>query len=655
MKRLLILLLSASPCMAQTHTFCAQDIPCVFNTLNGAQHVNANQTFATALAAVSNPGAIVIDPGTYTVSANSTIPAGVSLVSESGGILSIATATTLTVNGPIFAPANQLFAYVGTGTAVVAQGNVEALWFPGANLGIQVNNAALAINNSKANGNTKGSGKIHIQAGVYSVPLGVMNPQGEVILSCDENQSTNIAFTGVSGIAVLFNTGTSTGSYNDWGVGIENCQLSGPGSAGTGIQLGDASHATIGFRMNGGLIQNFAIGFNWGANGNSFGVKFDHTAFNTNTQDFIYNPNAGGGTENVELDHVVFAPSFSSVIANDVVIGNGSTTTDIWFNNCSFDNGEVVISNSSKVGFSKPHFEYGFNTTTPFLSVSGGSANVSLYSPVFQYDPSSGSVPPEAVLTTGGIVDMYTPSFVSNVASITNYLNATNTTTRVWGVATRTNTGVATYSSGSHTECPDTTGNCTFSIGSGTFQALTSGTIFLQASSIIQFQGPGIDIVEGNLNPQAGTLNIGEQAATHMISASVNNSAVGSIPFTACSTSQKTESAADANVLTCVIPAIIGSYRLRFVMSVSAANAATLGWTATWTDSNGAAQTPANLALFQSGVAAPALTFTTSAAGNYYGDAQIDVSNAGTSPVIKLTFSGTSFTAKVSASVERLI
>jgi hypothetical protein len=122
-----------------------------------------------------------------------------------------------------------------------------------------------------------------------------------------------------------------------------------------------------------------------------------------------------------------------------------------------------------------------------------------------------------------------------------------------------------------------------------------------------------------------------------------------------CITSQKSETAADTNVLTCAIAGAVGSYRVSFVMSVSAANAATLGWTATWTDSNGNAQAPTNLPLFQIGTAAPALTFTTSAAGDYYGDTQVDVNTAGTSIVIELTFSGTSFTANVSAWVERII
>ena len=120
-------------------------------------------------------------------------------------------------------------------------------------------------------------------------------------------------------------------------------------------------------------------------------------------------------------------------------------------------------------------------------------------------------------------------------------------------------------------------------------------------------------------------------------------------------TSQKSETGADANVLTFTPPAVAGSYRVRFVMSVSAANTATLGWTITYTDSNGNAQTPTNLALFQVGTATPALTFTTSAAGNYHGEADIDINNAAVNIVVKLTFSGTSFTAKGSATIERIV
>jgi hypothetical protein len=119
-------------------------------------------------------------------------------------------------------------------------------------------------------------------------------------------------------------------------------------------------------------------------------------------------------------------------------------------------------------------------------------------------------------------------------------------------------------------------------------------------------------------------------------------------------TSQKAETAADTNVLTFTPPAAAGMYRVDFTLSLSAANTATLGWTATWKDSNGNAQTPTNLALTQVGTAAPALTFTTSAAGNYHGELILDVDNSATAVVVKLTFSGTSFAGKASATIERI-
>lgn len=122
-----------------------------------------------------------------------------------------------------------------------------------------------------------------------------------------------------------------------------------------------------------------------------------------------------------------------------------------------------------------------------------------------------------------------------------------------------------------------------------------------------------------------------------------------------CITSQKNETTtADANVLTCTPASAAGTYRLNVVVSVSAATSGVIGWTATWTDSNGNAQTPTNLALTQTGTAAPALTFTTSAAGNYHGEAMVDVNNAGTAIVIKWTGGGTT-TAKMTATIERII
>lgn len=134
-----------------------------------------------------------------------------------------------------------------------------------------------------------------------------------------------------------------------------------------------------------------------------------------------------------------------------------------------------------------------------------------------------------------------------------------------------------------------------------------------------------------------------------------NEAAAGiGIPFFRGTTSQKAETGADANVLTVTPAAAVGTYRITLAMAVSAATAATLGWTATWTDSNGTAQAPTNLALFTSGTAAPSLTVAAAANGNYYAEAIVDVNNAGTAIVVKTTFAGTSIAYKVTATIERI-
>lgn len=133
----------------------------------------------------------------------------------------------------------------------------------------------------------------------------------------------------------------------------------------------------------------------------------------------------------------------------------------------------------------------------------------------------------------------------------------------------------------------------------------------------------------------------------------INTSALGLAPIYG-STSQKSETGADANVLTYTPPATAGTYRVRIAISVSAASAATLGVTATWKDSNGHAQAPTNLALTKGGTAAPALTFSAAANDVYYTDFQIEVDNSATAIVVKTTFTGTSIAYKISASIEQI-
>jgi len=198
-------------------------------------------------------------------------------------------------------------------------------------------------------------------------------------------------------------------------------------------------------------------------------------------------------------------------------------------------------------------------------------------------------------------------------------------------------------------------------------QSVGSGvpSLRIPATATLSFFTGASDSDVGFSRINAGVLGLGNGTATGNTSGNLqlnqitkynNETTAGpGVSYIRGVTSQKNETGADANVLTVTPPAAVGSYRLRVVLSVSAATSATIGWTATWTDSNGTAQTPTNLSLFQSGVAAPALTFTTSAAGNYYGEAQIDTNNGGANIVIKTTFTGTSVAYKITATIERIV
>ena len=129
---------------------------------------------------------------------------------------------------------------------------------------------------------------------------------------------------------------------------------------------------------------------------------------------------------------------------------------------------------------------------------------------------------------------------------------------------------------------------------------------------------------------------------------------IGTTPLLCPPTLQKAETGADSSVLSFTPLTTAGTYKIRIVISCSAASTATLGWTATWKDSNSHAQAPTNLSLFTSGTAAPALTVTAAANAAYYGEAQIDIDTSGTAITIKTTFSGTSIAYKASAWIERV-
>lgn len=129
-------------------------------------------------------------------------------------------------------------------------------------------------------------------------------------------------------------------------------------------------------------------------------------------------------------------------------------------------------------------------------------------------------------------------------------------------------------------------------------------------------------------------------------------------PVIVALTLQKSETGADANVLTYTPPAAAGSYKLHFIADMSADNLAVLGWTATWKDSNGNARAPTNLPIASPDASTTtAAAFTVSDTGAVASTASgvwpINTDNSATSIVIKFTFSGTSIACKVTAWIEK--
>lgn len=165
--------------------------------------------------------------------------------------------------------------------------------------------------------------------------------------------------------------------------------------------------------------------------------------------------------------------------------------------------------------------------------------------------------------------------------------------------------------------------------------------------------GPTIELtaLEAVAYP-AGTLQSSEYFGTILQSGAVNPNGIPSLKGI---TSQKSETGtADASVLVATPASLSSTYRVCTAVSVSSATAGIISWTLSWTDSNGNAQSNIAQSLFQQGTAAPATSFTTSAAGNYSGCTMIDVNNAGAAITVKWVGGGTTV-AKMSVTIERMI
>lgn len=168
----------------------------------------------------------------------------------------------------------------------------------------------------------------------------------------------------------------------------------------------------------------------------------------------------------------------------------------------------------------------------------------------------------------------------------------------------------------------------------------------------------GTTVDANTISPSTGTL-ITDTATTNALQGTIskyNNISTGGIGVPAIynATKEKSETGADVNLVTYTPPASTGSYRISVNFCVSAASSATLGWTATWTDSNTHAQAPTNMQMFTVGASTTSTTVSAAANSCYYSSVPIDVSSGAVKIIVKTTFSGTSIAYKATGIIEQL-
>jgi len=314
-----------------------------------------------------------------------------------------------------------------------------------------------------------------VNGGTYSVPFGDLVFTKPSLLDGGSLSGTILNFTGGSGIAINIQWNTvSTGSYQDWSMGVRNIQLIGPagisgtvGYAGTAFSIGASGKSSLGVLIDNVLVAGFSLGQTWGdTTGLSWGTKTRYTAFYNNAQSVLFNaPN-----EVVNYDTVTFSPNASNGYqASCFSVTSGANGGEASFINSHFDACQFNAVNGVFTFDALTHFEnVNTNTTNPFMVFNGGGTGY-LNGTQFIQTRVSGSVPPEFVQCVGAKVTNSGASFFSNFTMVNAVLLDTSCeyhqmgSTTVGGVTTPIGntagwTGSATYdNSGTGAAAPSMT------------------------------------------------------------------------------------------------------------------------------------------------------------------------------------------------------
>jgi hypothetical protein len=372
-----------------------------FAQLNGCQGVNALQTLPQAIAAVSNPGCILVSIN-YALAASAVVPSGVTLGFQGNGGITT-TGFTLTVNGPIIAPPVQIF--FGTGTLALGglANPLHAVWFPGADILAQIGNAYAASSTTFATilVDPQSTGACWVAtstanlnvAGKAAIVQGTVPPMVS---------SANV----VTGSCIDYTPTTATSAFElDWtpttggefptGAGIRDLALingttftnGGSGSLATGFYIGRNNAGT-----RKGLYSNVTVmGF-----GNNF-VKADNSGLGWGI--LWFHDSISHGNVGINYSLITSAGSENDTIQDSNLIVNG---TGVKFNDNGLG-GSLTIIGGSVDANTVCGINLGSGTSLAILNSTGvhyennGTANV-------QY-VCSGSLSSQVFLTGGDILD----------------------------------------------------------------------------------------------------------------------------------------------------------------------------------------------------------------------------------------------------------
>jgi hypothetical protein len=674
------------------------------NMVNGVCMVTATQSLSACVTAVGISGTIEVTPVAGTISGTGiTIPAGVTLRVDENALIS----GTPTINGPLVAGPYQIF--TGTPTFGAGTASVRAVWFPGADILAQLSNAYAAGpaapsdfiiygDPNPAGGCWSASSSAHLNTvNKYATVQGpgsgtANNDQGGFCINFTPTGGTaySISSTSVSSSVMTVNcSATCTTGWTGGGapngtlvmmLGITNPDENGvyfvqAVNSGTQFTVNTNIGAPAG--SSGGTVAQavYAIEADWTpTTGGGYATGGGFRDLTINNNNCFTNGGCGNATIGI-LSARTNGGMHAAEIWNVRITGFGANVSKpqtpyqqtgwgIVYDNCSCAWSNVCLNvmtanendtwRNGRVAVNGTGFQ--LNAYGAELTVHGGSLDSNTIA--------GANLANGAILHTG---DLHWENFGLTGAMVPYVVSSGS------GSLLDFDGGIA-YDDVSSGSSSVLWFNAGYIVGKVTISSLGrtySGAIFggnTRAKITFLNENPAYitsPCYTGQWCEDARNLQFavnggyvtstgaGGTMASVVYQPSVAGNGVSAI---IADTSQKSETGADTNVLTLTPPSTVGTYRLSFSISLSAASSATLGWTATWTDANGTAQAPTNLPICISsagtcGATTGALSTTVTASGNYL----VDINNSGTNIVIKLTFSGTSFAGKATATIERLI